>query len=197
MNKLITAVAVAVAIAIACAGAVASAQAQTATYAIDPTHTFVNFEVLHLGLSTSRGRLGKLAGTVELDRSAQRGRLDIRIDVNNLDTGLPVLDKELRGKDFFDAEQFPAARFVADRFVFSGDKVSEIEGSFTLRGVTLPLTLKAARFNCYLHPFLRREACGGDFEATLQRSRWGMAKYAPDVVADDVRLLIQVEAIRQ
>jgi len=189
MNKLITA--------IACAAALGGAQAQTATYAIDPTHTFVNFEVLHLGLSTSRGRLGKLAGHIEIDRAAQRGKLDIRIDVNNLDTGLPGLDKALRGKDFFNAEQFPSARFVADRFVFNGDKVSEIDGSFTLLGVSLPLTLRAARFNCYPHPFLRREACGGDFEATLQRSQWGMAKYAPDVVADHVRLLIQVEAIRQ
>jgi polyisoprenoid-binding protein YceI len=189
MNKLVTA--------IACAGALGSAQAQTATYAIDPTHTFINFEVLHLGLSTSRGRLGKLAGNIEFDRGARRGKLDISIDVNNLDTGLPTLDKELRGKDFFNAERFPTARFVADRFVFNGDKVSEIEGSFTLLGVSLPLTLKASRFNCYPHPFLRREACGGDFEATLQRSKWGMAKYAPDVVADNVRLLIQVEAIRQ
>ena len=191
MNKLITA------IAIACALVLGGAQAQTPTYAIDPTHTFVNFEVLHLGLSSSRGRVGKLAGNIEFDRSARRGRLDITVDVNNLDTGLAMLDKELRGKDFFDTEQFPSARFVADKFVFNGDRVSEIEGSFTLRGVSLPLTLKASRFNCYPHPFLKREACGGDFEATLQRSKWGMVKYAPDIVADNVRLLIQVEAIRQ
>lgn len=189
--------AVVLAAALALVGAAGPAAAQSATYTIDPTHTFVNFEVLHLGLSTSRGRVGKLAGQIEFDRSARRGKLDISIDPSNLDTGLAVLDKELRGKDFFNTEQFPNVRFVADRFVFNGDKVSEIEGSFTLLGVSLPLTLKASRFNCYPHPFLKREACGGDFEATLQRSKWGMTKYAPDVVGDNVRLLIQVEAIRQ
>jgi polyisoprenoid-binding protein YceI len=43
---------------------------------------------------------------------------------------------------------------------------------------------------------LKREVCGGDFETTIQRSRWGMT-WGPHIVADDVRLLIQVEAIKQ
>ena len=49
-----------------------SAQAQPATYAVDPTHTFVTWEALHFGTSTSRGRFGPVAGTVVLDRAAGR-----------------------------------------------------------------------------------------------------------------------------
>ncbi|NBT11919.1 MAG: polyisoprenoid-binding protein, partial [Betaproteobacteria bacterium] len=55
---------------------------------------------------------------------------------------------------------------------------------------------KAVRFNCFEHPRLKREVCGGDFETTIQRSQWGMG-YAIPAIPDAVRLVIQVEAIRQ
>ena len=181
----------------ACAVAFAAAPAWGASYVIDFTHTFASFEVLHLGLSTSRGRFDKSEGTLEFDRAERKGRVDITIDASSVNTGLAVLDKELRGEKFLDSGKHPSARFVSERFVFKGDKLSEVVGSFTLLGKTLPVTLRALRFNCYLHPFFRREVCGGDFEATIQRTQWGMNTYAPDLVSDPVRLVLQIEAIRQ
>ena len=56
-------------IAAALAATAFTAQAQTATYAIDPTHTFVTFEVPHFGVTTNRGRFDKKAGTVQLDKA--------------------------------------------------------------------------------------------------------------------------------
>ena len=58
------------------------------------------------------------------------------------------------------------------------------------------MTLKATRFNCYENGQLKREVCGGDFETTIQRSQFGLG-FAPSAAPDDVRLLIQVEAIHQ
>src|SRR6185436_10881769 len=101
----------------------------------------------------------------------------------------------LQGKDFFDAEQFKTASFVGEKFNFEGDKVASIDGTLTLRGKALPVTLKANRFNCYDNPMLKREVCGGDFEATIQRSGWGVSYGLPTGIPDAVRLLIQVEAI--
>ena len=60
-----------------------------------------------------------------------------------------MLDKHLQSADFFDAAKFPSAKFVGDKFVFNGDKVSEVAGTLTLRGKTMPVTLKASNFNCY------------------------------------------------
>jgi polyisoprenoid-binding protein YceI len=56
--------------------------------------------------------------------------------------------------------------------------------------------LKATRFNCFMHPALKREVCGGDFETTIQRSLWG-STYGLPGIPDNVRLLVQVEAIKQ
>ncbi|MDP3223787.1 MAG: polyisoprenoid-binding protein, partial [Rubrivivax sp.] len=60
-----------------------------------------------------------------------------------------------------------------------------------------PVTLKASNFNCYNNPMFKREVCGGDFETTIQRSQWGLGYGLPVVAPDNVRLLIQVEAIKQ
>lgn len=173
------------------------AAAQAGTYAIDPNHTFVTFEIPHFGTSTNRGRFDKKSGTVQFDRAGRSGRVDIRFETAGISTGTPAFDKHLQSKDFFNVEQFPTAQFVGERFTFNGDKVAEVAGQLTLLGKTLPVTLKATQFNCFMHSMLKREVCGGDFESTIQRSQWGMTWGLNFGFSDAVRLVIQVEAIRQ
>ena len=176
--------------------AAGAAQAQSASYAIDPTHTFVTFEVTHFGTSTNRGRFDKKSGSITFDRAGKSGKVDISIETGSVNTGTAPFDKHLQSKDFFDSEAHPTVRFVGEKFSFDGDKVSEVAGTLTLLGKTNPVTLKAVRFNCFEHPRLKREVCGGDFETTIQRSQWGMG-YAVPAIPDAVKLLIQVEAIKQ
>lgn len=176
--------------------AVGAAQAQSATYAIDPTHTQVVFEAKHFGTSTNRGRWDKKEGTVTLDKAAKTGKVDITLDMASISTGIGPFDGHLKSKDFFNAEQFPTAKFVGDKFVFDGDKVKSVTGELTLLGKSQPVTLTATGFGCYENPRLKREICGGDFETTIQRSQWGMGYGIPGI-PDNVRLLIQVEAIKQ
>ena len=71
-----------------------------------------------------------------------------------------------------------------------------LSGVLTLLGKTQAVTLRASRLNCYDNPHNKRHICGGDFETTLQRSNFGMSFGLPGI-PDDVRLLIQIEAIRQ
>lgn len=173
-----------------------AALAAPATYAIDPSHTFVTFEALHFGTSTNRGRFDKKQGTVQLDREAKTGKVELAIETASVNTGVNALNQHLAGEDFFDADAFPTATFVGDRFSFEGDKVTQVAGTLTLLGMSRPVVLKAANFNCYTSPMLKREVCGGDFETSIQRSLWGMTHGLPGI-PDTVRLLIQVEAVRQ
>ena len=89
----------------------------------------------------------------------------------------------------------PKAWFVSRRFVFDADRLVGVEGDFTLRGITRTLVLRAGHFDCQPHPQSRRELCGGDFEAELKASEFGLT-YALPFTADRVRLVIQVEAAR-
>ena len=179
------------------AAATLCAQAQTATYAIDPTHTFATFEISHFGTSTNRGRFDKKSGSVQLDKAAKTGKLDISIDTSSINSGTAAFDKHLQSKDFFNAAEFPTARFVSDKFSFSGDKVSEISGMLTLLGKTNPVTLKATNFNCYINQMLKVEVCGGDFETSIVRSQYGMVWGLNFGFSDAVRLVVQAEAIKQ
>ena len=174
-----------------------TAHAETATYAVDPTHTFVSFEVAHFGTSINRGRWDKKEGTVQFDRAAKTGRVEITIDMGSISSGVPPFDNHLKSKDFFNAAEHPTAKFVGDKFIFNGDKVAAVEGTLTMLGKSQPVTLKANQFNCYTNPIFKREVCGGDFEATIQPTLWGINTYIPAVAPDKVRLVVQVEAIKQ
>jgi len=181
----------------AAALAAGAAQAQSATYTFDPAHTFVTFEISHFGTSTNRGRWDKKEGTVQLDKAAKTGKVDLTIDMTSLNTGTEAFTKHLRSADFFNTEKFPTAKFTADKFSFNGDKVSEVAGDLTMLGQTHPITLKAINFNCYQSPMLKREVCGGDFEAVVDRSAYGMNYGIQWGFPKDVHLVIQVEAVKQ
>lgn len=170
--------------------------AQSATYGLDPLHTHVIFEIDHI-ISTNRGRFDKKEGVAQFDAEAKKGSVELTVDTASINTGVAPFNKQLQGKDFFNVEQFPTARFTADDFVFSGDKVVEINGNLTLIGKTNPVKLKALRFTCFENKMLKREVCGGDFEATIARSQWGMVWGIDRGFPDSLRLLIQVEGIKQ
>lgn len=173
-----------------------AAQAQSATYAIEPTHTFVTFEIDHFGTSTNRGRFDKKEGTVQFDRAGKSGKVDITIDTTSINTGTAPFDGHLKSAEILNVAAHPTARFVSDKFVFEGDKVKEVTGQFTLMGKTNPVTLKATKFNCYMSPMIKREVCGGDFEATIKRSQWGASYGINYGFSDDMRLVVQVEAVK-
>lgn len=173
------------------------AQAQGTNYVLDPTHTFVTFEIGHFGTSTNRGRFDKKTGNAMFDRAAKTGQIEVTIDTTSINTGTEPFNKHLQSKDFFNVAEHPTAKFASQKFTFAGDKISEIAGQLTLLGKTQPVTLKATNFNCYENPMLKREVCGGDFETTIQRSQWGMNWGLNFGFPDAVRLLVQVEAIKQ
>ena len=173
------------------------AQAESATYAIDPTHTFATFEISHFGASTNRGRFDKKTGSVTLDKAAKTGKVEITLDTTSINTGTAAFDKHLQSADLFDAAKHPTMTFVGDKFTFNGDKVAEVSGNLTLLGKTAPLTLKATQFNCYQSPMLKREVCGGDFEGTVDRTAHGMNYGVDWGFAKAVRVVIQVEAVKQ
>lgn len=174
-----------------------AAQAQSAAYAIDPTHTFVTFEIGHFGATTNRGRFDKKEGTVQFDRAGKTGKVEITVDTTSINSGTPPFDKHLQSADIFNAAKYPTIKFVSDKFTFNGDKVSEVSGQLTLLDKTNPVTLKATQFTCYQSPMLKREVCGGDFEATIDRTQWGLDYGVQYGFPKNVRLVVQIEAIKQ
>lgn len=166
-----------------------------ARYVIDPTHTFVMYEMGHYGTTTNRGRFSTKDGMVRIDASGTNGKVDITMDMSSINTGVDLLNRHVQSKDFLNIAEFPTGRFVADKLNFSGDKVSEVDGSLTLLGQTRPVKLTASRFGCYMSPLINRQICSGDFETWVERSQWGVTWGIPFGFEDKIRLVVQVEAI--
>jgi len=179
------------------AAATLSTGAFAADYAIDPTHTFATFEIGHFGASVNRGRFDKKEGKISFDKAAKTGSVDISFDVASVNTGTPKFDAHLQSADILHAEKFPKARFVSTQFQFNGDKVIAVQGNLTLLGKTQPVTLKANQFACYESPMLKREVCGGDFEATIDRTAFGVNYGVDWGFPKNVRLVVQVEGVKQ
>ena len=174
----------------------ASACAEPVTYAVDASHTQVWWETRHFGTSTQRGRFDDVQGSILIDREGGRGEVSISIATASVSSGVPALDKILKGSGFLAADAYPTAYFVASRLRFDGERLAGLRGEFTLRGVSRPLELRSTRFTCRRDPVVQREVCGGDFEAEILRSDYGSTFGLP-FVGDKVRLLIAIEGIRQ
>jgi polyisoprenoid-binding protein YceI len=73
--------------------------------------------------------------------------------------------------------------------------VRQARGTLTINGITKPVTFEVTYFKCGLNPMLMRKVCGADMTANIKRSDFGM-KYALPMLADEVLLRVNVEAIK-
>lgn len=174
-----------------------SAIAAPATYNIDPNHTFPSFEADHMGgLSIWRGKFNESSGKVVLDRTAKAGTLEVTIKTDSVDFGHEKMNAHAKNDEIFDVAKYPTATYKGKFSAFSGDVPTEVQGNLTLHGVTKPLTLKINQFKCMINPMLKREVCGADASASFKRSDFGINFGETYGFNMDVKLQIQVEAIK-
>ena len=174
-----------------------SAHAAPAVYTLDADHTYASFAIDHYGASVNRARFDEVAGSVRFDPVAKEGAIDLFVQVASIYSGSRGFDEHLLSPDLFDAGRYPTMRFVSDRLVFEGERLVEAPGQLTLLGRTQPVTLKASQFRCYPNKRAKTEACGGDFEAVIDRTQWGM-NYLVDIgMPKNVRITATIEAFRQ
>jgi len=176
--------------------AASAAHAGSATYVIDPAHTYPSFEADHLGgLSTWRGKFDRTSGKVTLDKAAGTGSVDVTVEMASADFGLPAMNDAARGKDLFEVSKYPTAIYRGQLAGFVNGAPTKVEGSLTLHGVTRPLELSIKSFKCMPHPLNKRELCGADAYAVFKRDDFGMDAGKTYGFNMDVTLRIQVEAL--
>jgi polyisoprenoid-binding protein YceI len=172
----------------------AGANAAPITYVLDSAHTYPSFEADHMGgVSVWRGKFTSTSGTVVLDRAAKAGSIEVNVDAGSVSLGMEKLDEHVKSADFLDVAKFPTATFKGKFTKFNGDAPTEAQGTFTLHGVTRPLTLSIDRFFCKEHPMKHKEVCGADATATFNRSDYGVNWGDKFGFKMDTKLQIQVE----
>ena len=172
----------------------AAAFAAPVTYVLDPKHTYPSFAADHFGgLSVWRGKFTETTGKVVYDKAAKSGTIDVTVNVGSIDFGNAKLDEHAKSDELFDVAKYPTATYTGKFTKFNANGPTEAEGTFTLHGVSKPLTLKIDSFQCQQSPMTHKEVCGADATANFDRADYGVdygQKYGFKMW---VKLQIQVE----
>ena len=173
--------------------------AKSDVWQVDSSHTSAQFSVKHLLVSTVRGTLGKVTGTIHYDgNSVESVKAEISIDVNGINTGQENRDRDLRSDSFFDVAKYPTVTFKSKRVEAAGEGGFRLVGDLTMHGVTKEIALDVDGPS----PILKQPngilKVGASATTKLNRRDFGllyskMVEAAP-VVSDEVQVQIDIEA---
>jgi polyisoprenoid-binding protein YceI len=174
-----------------------TAVATKTKWAIDPTHTEVQFKVKHLVIATVTGAFKKFSGSVESESDDFNGaEAEFTIDVTSIDTNQTDRDAHLKSDDFFASATYPEITFRNGKLVKKGEAYDLI-GDLTIRNVTKPVVLKAEFGGTVKDPWGNTKA-GFEINGKINRSEFGLKWSAVTeaggvVVGEEVRLHLNVE----
>ncbi len=173
-----------------------------ATYKIDVDHSDIMFKVKHLMISTTTGNFKKFDATLEVTADDfSDAKLSFTADVDSIETKNAQRDAHLKSDDFFNAEKFPVLSFSSSKMEkVSGDEYI-LTGDLTIRDVTKTVALKVEYNGSTKDPW-GMERMGFEISGKIDRKEYGLTWSALTeagglVVSDEVRLLMNVEMIKQ
>lgn len=155
------------------------------TWALDPVHSSIGFEVLYMGVAPFQGAFREVAAT--LDAAGLRGTAKVEsVDVDNTD-----LAAHLAAPDFFDAANHPEIAIEAGEITRSGDDVA-FRGTLEVKGNRAPITLVGTLTDPVEDPWGNTKL-GLKLAGSVDRNDLGLTWNAPlpgggQMLADEVQL---------
>ncbi|MBV1876363.1 MAG: YceI family protein [Pseudomonadales bacterium] len=167
---------------------------QAAQYKLDPTHSFINFKISHLGYSWLIGRFNQLDGEFTYDPKAlQTTQIKISIDTNSLDSNHTERNSHIKGEKYLDVATYPQAIFHSTGF--AGDASGGIlSGELELHGVKQQISFPIKKIGAGPDPWGGHRA-GFEGSVTIKRTDFGM-KSNLGPLANKVYLELFIEGIR-
>lgn len=169
-------------------------------WTIDPAHSSINFSVRHLMVSRVRGTLGTFSGEITVSHDGVPS-VSAQVAVGSVSTGNDDRDTHLKSAKFFDVEQYPTATFASTDVRPDGAGGYILNGDFTLKGITKPISLALA-FNGMSAGMGQGPVAGFAASVTLNRKDFGVDINMPletgGVVLDDkVTVTLDIEALKK
>lgn len=159
-------------------------------YSFDGNHTQVVFSVLHFGFTNYTGLFSGITGSMMLDTmDMENTKVSVDIPISSVMTTSMKLNDELKGKEWFDSDQFPKAHFESTRVLKTGSNTATADGNLTLHGITKPETLKVHFIGAGVNMMSKKYTAGFEAHAIIKRSDFGVKMFVP-YVEDDVELRI-------
>lgn len=172
-----------------------SAFAQSSTWTIDKNHAETTFKIKHMGVSTVRGSISGVTGTIVWDeKEPSKSSVDVTIDATTVSTNNAMRDKDLKSDHYFNVEKFPTMTFKSTSVKRVNGKL-QVVGDLTLAGVTRSVTLDVDGPTAPQKGMGGKSVIGLSATTTVKRSDFDFAPKTPTMVlGDEVGVTIDVEA---
>ena len=116
----------------------------TQSWALDPTHSELQFKIKHLMISTVTGQFNEFKASVETDGDDfANAKVHFEATVDSISTNNEQRDAHLKNGDFFDAEKYPVIVFQSEKMEKTGEDEYKLYGTLTMRGVSKKIILNA------------------------------------------------------
>lgn len=165
-----------------------------APWEVDPKHSYVQFEVVHLGLIPYPGRFKKFTAKLDYDpNSPETSSVEVRIPVKSLETDDGLMNETMLSEQLFDERNFQEMRFVSTRITRTSENTGVIEGELTMKGNTHPIKMDATFAGEAKDPITGAPRIGITAVAKVDRVKWGVAAWR-GFVDRTVTIRIGIEA---
>ena len=174
--------------------------APAGTWAADPVHSNVSFEVEYAGVNAFRGGFTEFTAVLA---AGDEPSLEGSAKVASVDVKDEQLNGHLQTPDFFDAARFPELAFRATELRRLDDNRVEGTGELTIKGVTKPIGLTGTIAAAPVTDPFGRERLGLRLETSVDRTEYGVSWNAPNTtgggnyLADDVKLIAELALVLQ
>jgi polyisoprenoid-binding protein YceI len=172
-----------------------SSRALPEKYRLDNSHAALIFAVSHFGLSYTYGRFNTVRGDFSIsDGQPTAEGFSFTIDSASLDTNHAERDTHLRGREFFDCEQFPEITFVTTGFRKVGDEyyvTGDLRLLDQIRSVTMPMKLVGVGTDMF-----GNDRAGFFTKFSIKRSDFGMDSMMGSI-GDTIAITFSFEGIKE
>lgn len=153
-------------------------------------HSSIHFKASHVGISSLWGRFNDLSGSFTYDADAiEDSSINVRINPGSIDTNHEARDIHLSSSDYMDVSSFPEVSFTSTSIQDLGNDRVRVNGTFTLHGVTKPITFDAVKTGEGETPFGDYRV-GFEGEMVLETGDFG-------INAGPIEMVLAIEGIRQ
>lgn len=172
------------------------------TWALDPTHSELQFRIKHLMISTVTGQFNDFKATVETEGDDfTNAKIHFEATVGSISTNNEQRDAHLKNGDFFDTEKYPVIVFESEKMEKTGNEEYKIYGVLTMRGVSKKIILQAEFGGITKDPWGNTRT-GFSVTGKINRYDFGMSFGAVSetgglLLSDEVKINANVQFVKE